>query len=346
MTFLDGATSLGPGTISSGVATLTTSSLTAGTHSITAQYGGDANYNAAISTAVSQVVTQVTPVITWANPAVITYGTPLSGTQLNATASVPGTFAYSPAAGAVLNAGTQTLNVTFTPTDATNYTTATASVSLVVNKAGLTVAASDAGRIYGTANPAFTSTITGFVNGDTQASAVTGAPDLTTAATTTSPAGTYPITAALGTLAATNYTFTFVNGTLTVNKAPLTVTANDAARPYGAANPAFTSTITGFVNGDTQASSVTGAPDLTTAATTTSPVGTYPITAALGTLAATNYTFTFVNGTLTVNKGTPGSGGVAAVTVSPSLNPSTFGANCDLYGDGSSGSHRDGDLRG
>ena len=105
VTFLDGTTSLGTGTISSGVATLTTSSLAAGTHSITAQYGGDTNYNAAVSTAVSQVVTQVTPVITWANPAVITYGTPLSGTQLNATASVPGTFAYSPAAGAVLNAG-------------------------------------------------------------------------------------------------------------------------------------------------------------------------------------------------------------------------------------------------
>ena len=158
----------------------------------------------------------------------------------------------------MLNAGTQTLNVTFTPTDTTNYTTATASVSLVVNKAVLTVAPNAASRTYGTANPAFTSTITGFVNGDTQASAVTGAPDLTTTATTSSPAGTYPITAALGTLAATNYAFTFVNGTLTVNKAVLTVTANDAGRPYGTANPAFTSTITGFVNGDTQASAVTG----------------------------------------------------------------------------------------
>ena len=222
VTFLDGSTSLGTGTISSGIATLTTSSLAAGTHSITAQYGGDSNYNGAVSTPVSQVVTQVTPVITWANPAAITYGTPLSGTQLNATASVPGTFAYTPAAGAVLNAGTQTLNVTFTPTDTTNYTTATASVSLVVNKAVLTVAPNAASRTYGAANPAFTSTITGFVNGDSQASAVTGAPDLTTTATTTSPAGSYPITAALGTLAATNYTFTFVNGTLTVNKAVLT----------------------------------------------------------------------------------------------------------------------------
>ena len=67
-------------------------------------------------------------------------------------------------------------------------------------------------------------------------------------------------------------------------------------------------TITGFANGDTQASAVTGAPSLTTTAATASPPGTYPITAAPGTLAAANYTFTFVNGTLTVTQGTPGSG--------------------------------------
>jgi sugar lactone lactonase YvrE len=75
------------------------------------------------------------PVITWATPAAIIYGTSLSAAQLNATASVPGTFAYSPAVGTVLSAGAQTLTVTFTPTDTTDYTTATASVSLTVNKA-------------------------------------------------------------------------------------------------------------------------------------------------------------------------------------------------------------------
>ena len=219
VTFLSNGVQFGTGTVTSGVATLNTTSLPAGTNSLTASYAGDANFVASTSPAVPFVVSKATPVITWANPAAITYGTALSATQLNATADVPGTFAYSPATGVVLNAGTQTLNVTFTPTDTTNYTTATASVSLVVNKATLAVTANDASRTYGTANPTFTSTITGFVNGDTQASAVTGAPSLTTTATTASPAGTYPITAAVGTLAAANYTFTFVNGTLTVNKA-------------------------------------------------------------------------------------------------------------------------------
>ena len=72
---------------------------------------------------------KATPTITWATPADITYGTALGATQLNATASVPGTFVYTPAAGTVLNAGAaQTLSVTFTPTDAANYTTATATV--------------------------------------------------------------------------------------------------------------------------------------------------------------------------------------------------------------------------
>lgn len=83
--------------------------------------------------------TKTTPTITWSTPAAIIYGTALSSTQLNATASVAGTFSYSPASGTVLNAGTQTLSVTFTPSDTTDYNTATASVSLTVNKATPTV---------------------------------------------------------------------------------------------------------------------------------------------------------------------------------------------------------------
>ena len=74
-----------------------------------------------------QPATSSTPTITWPAPASIVYGTPLSAAQLDATASVPGTFAYSPAAGTVLKAGNDTLSVTFTPTDSTDYTTATAS---------------------------------------------------------------------------------------------------------------------------------------------------------------------------------------------------------------------------
>jgi len=75
------------------------------------------------------------PTITWSAPAAITNPTPLSASQLNATASVPGTFVYTPAAGTVLAAGWQTLSVTFTPTDTADYSPAEAMVSLTVNPA-------------------------------------------------------------------------------------------------------------------------------------------------------------------------------------------------------------------
>jgi Bacterial Ig-like domain (group 3) len=93
-------------------------------------------------------VSSVTPQITWPAPALIAYGTPLSGTQLNATATalyggvattVPGTLIYTPAAGTVLNAGSlQTLAISFTPTDTTDYTAASASVKITVNQAATT----------------------------------------------------------------------------------------------------------------------------------------------------------------------------------------------------------------
>ncbi len=84
-------------------------------------------------------VAKATPVITWGNPAAIVYGTALDGTQLNATASVPGGFVYTPVAGEILGFGTQTLSVLFTPTDSSNYTDATATVQLTVNKAAPTI---------------------------------------------------------------------------------------------------------------------------------------------------------------------------------------------------------------
>jgi len=76
---------------------------------------------------------KATPVITWSNPADIVFGTALGATQLNATANVPGTFVYTPAAGTVLAVGNgQTLSATFTPTDAADYTTAPGSVPINV----------------------------------------------------------------------------------------------------------------------------------------------------------------------------------------------------------------------
>jgi hypothetical protein len=89
---------------------------------------------------------------------------------------------------------------------------------------------------------------------------------------------------------------------LSVAPAPLTVTAENKSRLFGAANPPLTATLSGFVLGQNLATSgVTGSASCTTTATTFSPGGGYPITCTVGSLSAANYTFTtFVPGTLTV----------------------------------------------
>src|SRR5437016_10823089 len=125
-------------------------------------------------------------------------------------------------------------------------------------------------KSYGAANPALTVRYAGFVNGDTAAS-LTTAPTVTTTASGASHAGTYPITAS-GAVAA-DYTISYVAGTLTVNATTLTITADDNAKPYGAANPTLTVSYAGFVNGDT-AASLTTAPTVTTTATASSHAGT------------------------------------------------------------------------
>ena len=95
---------------------------------------------------------RTTPTITWPAPASIAYGTPLSAAQLSATASVPGTFAYTPAAGTVLPAGSYALQADFTPTDALHYRRASATVTVTVAKATPTILwANPADIVEGTA---------------------------------------------------------------------------------------------------------------------------------------------------------------------------------------------------
>ena len=107
---------------------------------------------------VRMITGRASPVITWANPAPITAGTALSATQLSATASVAGTFAYSPPAGTMLAAGTgQVLSVLFTPADTTNYDEAALQVTIDVLPSGpvngppytLTVTPPTGGKIQG-----------------------------------------------------------------------------------------------------------------------------------------------------------------------------------------------------
>ena len=170
--------------------------------------------------------------------------------------------------------------------------------SFTVNPAIITVAAANKTKIYGAALPSLTANYTGFVNGETTA-VLAGAPALSTGALASSPVGNYAITAALGSLSATNYTFAFVNGQLAITPATLTVTGDNLSRPFGVTNPPLTATISGFVNSD-NSSVVSGTPTLACTALTNSLPGQYPISVGTGTLAAANYNFATVNGTLTV----------------------------------------------
>ncbi|HKC66277.1 MAG TPA: Calx-beta domain-containing protein, partial [Pyrinomonadaceae bacterium] len=104
----------------------------AGSCTITASQAGNANFNAAPDASQTFTIAKATPVITWNDPANINSATPISSTQLNASANVPGTFSYSPVAGTTLSAGTYQLSANFTPSDTTNYNTASKTVQLTV----------------------------------------------------------------------------------------------------------------------------------------------------------------------------------------------------------------------
>ena len=177
---------------------------------------------------------------------------------------------------------------------------------IAVTKKSLTITANNASKTYGDANPGLSATVSGFVNGQSLAtSGVTGAGSANTSATQPSGVGSYSITAGVGSLAASNYDFSnFVDGTLSIGKAHLTVTASNASKTYGDANPTLSATVSGFVNGQSLATSgVTGAGSASTAATQSSGVGSYSITAGIGSLTASNYDFTnFVDGTLSIEK--------------------------------------------
>ena len=127
---------------------------------------------------------------------------------------MPGIFASTPSIGTVLTAGAgQTLSVTFTPTDTVDYNPVTATATINVSQAQLTVAADDQSMSYGSSVPALTYTVTGFVNGD-DAGVVSGTPGLSTTASTSSHPGSYPITVDVLGLSATNYSFVGQDGNL------------------------------------------------------------------------------------------------------------------------------------
>jgi predicted outer membrane repeat protein len=219
----DGQASLpADSTLTNGMGTFSVTFKTAGTQIVTASDTGNSWLTGSSG---GILVAKATPQISWTTPADITYGTALLAAQLDATASVnghdvAGTFVYSPAAGTVLNAGkSQTLAVSFTPTDTTDFIApSTGSVTINVNPAPLTITPDSLTMTYKGTVPAYTWTAN-FVNGDTSASLTTqptcGARDGSgNPVSTTTPAGVYPITCTGA--GDPNYAISYQTGTLTI----------------------------------------------------------------------------------------------------------------------------------
>ena len=192
---------------------------------------------------ITATFTLTSPTISaWPTASAITYGQSLaSSTLTGGTASVAGSFNWT-APNLYPGAGSHSEGVTFTPSNTTEYSTVAGSVSVTVNKAALTVTASNAAVSYGAAIPSITPAYSGFVNGDT-ASSLTTAPSCTTTYTTTSIPGSYPSSCS-GAIDA-NYAISYVAGAVTVNKATPTVSAWPTASAITYGQTLASSTLTG-----------------------------------------------------------------------------------------------------
>lgn len=274
----------------------------AGTYTVSATYNGTANYSGSVDTSKTLTINKI-PLTVTANSNTRVYGAAnpsFTGTLTGVQVGDGITASYTTTATA--NSAVGPYPITPTLDDPNNklgnYNVTSTDGTLTITKAAITVTTLNSSRLYGAANPIFSGTLLGVLNGDN----ILANYDSNTTATT--PAGIYPIVptlvdpdSRLG-----NYTVNSSNGTLTIGKAAITATADNLSRQYGTPNPVLTGTISGVQNGENISA------NYSTAATPSSAPGVYPILVAGlndpdSKLA--NYTTTLNNGELTVTKATP-----------------------------------------
>jgi hypothetical protein len=257
-----GNCSIGSQSIASGISSASLNLNSTGSCNIAASQSGSSTYDAASSvsgsfTILSSGQSTQTQTISLSQSPGVQYG---SGFSVNATSSsgIGVTFAASgpctvgsttgTATGATTGAGKCTITAT-APANG-NYSTATTVQSFTIYPAVLTVTAINLSSLYGQPLPSLTPvlgttyTLSGFIGND-GASAVNGVPALSTTATSSSAPGTYSIVVTTGTLASTNYSFLYVNGTLTVDQPPSITSANTTTFAVGTLG-SFAVTANGF----------------------------------------------------------------------------------------------------
>jgi hypothetical protein len=245
------------------------------------------------------------------NNASMTYGSSVPGFTYTPTgfvnsetaAVITGTVTHTTTGTSSSNVGTYVITPVLSLLVATNYSFSAANGTLTITPATLTATTTTGSATYSGVSQTVTviGGITGTYNGVLTASGTN--------------AGSFYRTITGN----NNYAGSSVTGTLTIGKAVLTITSNNASMTYGSSVPSFTYTPTGFVNSETAAVISGGTVTYTTTGTSSSNVGTYAIT-PVSTLSATNYTFSAANGTLTINP-------VAITSVTWSIGSATTSAH-------------------
>jgi len=275
-----------------------TSSSTAGTYPITLEGGTASNYE--ITRVNGTLTIGKTQLTVTADDQQFSYGDVVPQLSLSYQGFVNGDSESdivppTAATTAISTSNVGAYDITLSGGSADNYDLVLVNGTATISKANLSITADSQTMTYGESLPNFTSSITGLVAGD---EAVVASLTYTTTASASPNAGTYTISPTGVT--ASNYNLSLVDGTLTVNKAGLTVTADNKSITYGESIPALTYSYAGFVSGDSEANIT--APGISTTALNGSNAGTYDITLSGG--AADNYNLTLTAGTLTINKAT------------------------------------------
>ncbi len=188
-------------------------------------------------------------------------------------------------------------NITASGAVDADYTISYVSGNLTITAAELTITANNQIMTYGWPLPTLTASYTGLVNGDLPGS-LTTPPTLTTTATINSHVNGSPFSITASGAIDSDYVISYVSGTLSVISAPLTITADNQTKAYGAALPTLTASYSDLRNGDTPTSLATP-PTLATTATASSPMGAYPIT--ISGAVDPDYMISYVSGILAVS---------------------------------------------
>ena len=306
---VDGVNYGSPVSLVDGAASLSLAAgLTAGNHVISVTYAGNSTLAGSQASMIHNVslapltitLGNVSRVYGAADP---TPGVTYSGFVNGETSSVLGgslsltDLRSAPTTGVGTYAGALTAAGLTSSNYAISYVTGT----LTVTPAPLTVTVNSVTRAYGAADPTLNVTYSGLVNNETS-SVLGGALSFASSKTATAAVGTYAGSITASGQTSSNYAISYVPGTLTVTKAHLTVSVVNQTKTYdGAGFSGLVANLSGFANGETASTAVSGVASFSGAGLTAVNAGTYTLTPAVGTLAAANYDFpTLSSGTLTI----------------------------------------------